>query len=59
MAGSRAPCCPPRAPRNLHSAHRVHGHAGRTRTPDRDRNPLPGLGGIRSLTYELTIQHTP
>ncbi|WP_328448409.1 GNAT family N-acetyltransferase [Streptomyces sp. NBC_00386] len=44
---------------SLHSAHRVYERVGFTRTPDRDRNPLPELDDIRLLTYELTLRHTP
>ena len=41
--------------RTMHSAHRVYGRLGFTRTPDRDWNPIPDLDDIMLLTYELTL----
>ncbi|MFD8003545.1 GNAT family N-acetyltransferase [Streptomyces mirabilis] len=41
--------------RTMHAAHRIYERLGFTRTPDRDWNPLPDLGDITLLTYELTL----
>ncbi|MFG2310047.1 GNAT family N-acetyltransferase [Streptomyces sp. NPDC048566] len=41
------------------AAHRLYGRLGFTRAPERDWNPVPELGDIRLLTYELTLRHAP
>lgn len=41
--------------RTMHSAHRVYERLGFTRSPERDRNPLPELDDITLLAYELTL----
>ncbi len=39
----------------MRAAHRVHGRLGFTRTPERDRNPLPDLDDITLIAYALTL----
>lgn len=40
---------------SMHTAHRIYGRLGFTRTPERDWNPLPNLLDITLITYELTL----
>ncbi|MDX2604640.1 GNAT family N-acetyltransferase [Streptomyces caniscabiei] len=40
---------------SMHTAHRIYGRLGFTRTPERDWNPLPDLLDITLITYELTL----
>jgi ribosomal protein S18 acetylase RimI-like enzyme len=41
--------------RTMRAAHRIYERLGFVRTPERDRNPLPGRADITLLTYQLTL----
>ncbi|GHD90279.1 GNAT family N-acetyltransferase [Streptomyces naganishii] len=41
--------------RTMRAAHRIYERLGFVRTPERDWNPLPELGDLLLITYELTL----
>jgi ribosomal protein S18 acetylase RimI-like enzyme len=41
--------------RSMHAAHRIYERLGFTRTPERDWSPMPALGDLVLLTYELAL----